>query len=84
MGAKRAVALNALHPVPKPIRGIYRMLRVFAQGDPAEADGLEVIETGPPARLGRPEDIARWKRENVERWIDSGREAGRNLAKRLF
>ncbi len=74
LGATRALVIDVLPAVPgvvaKVVVGAMRSLSSFRAVVPAE---LEVIRVAPPALLGPPLDSLRWKRKNVEAWVEAGR-----------
>jgi NTE family protein len=81
LGATEIVALHALPEIPsvvlKPFVLGFRAVFGFHPPLPAGVS-LTVIE--PSRRLGSLRDTLRWKRENVERWLDQGFEDAKNIS----
>ena len=74
MGARRAIAVNALTTLP------FRMLRKVIRPRRASA-ALEVVTIEPSVELGSLRDASRWKAVNIARLIELGeRDANRILA----
>ena len=85
LGATHIVALHALPQVPS------RLLRPFVKGfrrvaghnpplppDIEKSLELTVISTG--QAIGSMRDTLRWKRENIERWLQMGHSAAQNIS----
>jgi NTE family protein len=73
MGATRVIAVNALRYVSPwavgiMIKGVRRLRRV----QPRAPGGPEVMLITPVQYLGKFLDGARWRRENILRWIEQG------------
>jgi NTE family protein len=85
LGATRMMALQALPEPPSWWLGHgVRAFRAIAGHNPAVPPGIEVQEIRPSRRLGSVRDTARWKRGNIERWLEQGAEdAAGALAKPL-
>lgn len=80
LGATEIVALNALPQIPSAwLSRAAKLFRRVAGHHPPLPEGvaLTVIETGGP--LGSIDDALRWKRDNVERWMDMGFTAAKNI-----
>jgi predicted acylesterase/phospholipase RssA len=73
LGATDIVALQALPEIPsvvlKPFVQGFRAVFGYHPSLPEEVS-LRVLEPG--LRLGSIGDALRWKRENIERWLDQG------------
>jgi NTE family protein len=76
MGATRIVAVNALTQMPAPIRMGVNAVRAISSWRPAQSIEALMLLIAPRARLGTARDSLRWRRDNVERWIDEGRRDG--------
>jgi NTE family protein len=74
MGADRIVAINAMAAgVPsRTARWFVQGLRSISRYRPPAARNVHLAQVSPPAHLGAAPDMIRWKRDNVERWIDQG------------
>jgi len=78
LGATHIVAVHALPQIPGWwLKPIVKGFRSVAGYNPAKPEHIQLDLIAPPAPLGGVNDAVRWKRENIERWIDEGREAGR-------
>jgi NTE family protein len=81
LGATQIVALNALPQIPvrwlKPLAAGFRRVAGY---DPPRPEGIEVrtIETAEP--LGSLRDSLCWKRENIERWMEQGFAAAKDIS----
>lgn len=76
MGATRAIAVNALGGpgLPLALRAA-RTLRALGNPDPTD---LETVLIEPSEPLGSLRDAGRWRRANIERWMELGeRDANR-------
>jgi NTE family protein len=77
MGATHIVAVHALPQIPgwwlKPVVKGFRRVAGYNPATPPEVR-LETIM--PPRPLGGVNDAIRWKRANIERWLEEGRELG--------
>jgi NTE family protein len=76
MGATRALALNVL--TFQPFRTLRRIIRPRS---PSAA--LDVISIEPSERLGGIIDMVRWRRSNIECWIEMGERDGREALSRV-
>ncbi len=81
LGATKIIAVHALPEIPssvlKPFVKGFR--RVFGHHPLPPADvRLTIIE--PASMLGSVRDALVWKRENIERWIESGEQAAKNIS----
>lgn len=77
LGATHIVAVHALPQIPgwwlKPVVKGFRMVAGYNPVTP-ERIHLDVIM--PPDPLGGVSDAIRWKRDNIERWLQEGRDQG--------
>jgi len=73
LGATRIVAVHALPQIPgswlKPFVAGFRRV---AGHNPPLAAGIEVQVIATPGPLGSLRDALRWKRDNIERWMEQG------------
>ncbi len=81
LGAAEILAVHALPEIPssvlKPfVKGFRRM---FGHHPPLPA-GVRLITVEPPAPLGSIREALTWKQENVERWIEQGERAAKNIS----
>jgi len=81
LGATEIVALQALPEIPS------LLLKPFVLGfravfgvHPPSPEGVRVTVLEPSQRLGSLRDALRWKRENIERWIELGRRDAKNIS----
>lgn len=69
----RAIAINCLPAPPFPGRRMAsRLMRAVSRHEFSNIDGIRVLTISPSETLGGVNDFLRWKRENVERWIERG------------
>jgi NTE family protein len=81
LGATRIIALNALPQVPsRLLRPFVKGFRYVAGHHPplATAVKLVTIETG--GALGSMSEALRWNRDNIERWMELGYQAAKNIS----
>jgi len=81
LGATHIVALHALPEVPSTLlRPFVKGFRALAGHNPPLPQGVELtlISTGSP--IGSIRDALYWKRENVERWLEQGYLAAKNIS----
>lgn len=83
MGATRILAIRVLPPMPWVAGAWIRVLQVVFRHNPEASPAVEVFRVGPEKQLGGPVEIARWRRDNILRWLDEGREAGLRAAAQL-
>jgi NTE family protein len=77
LGATHIIALQALPNVPSPLlEPFVRGFRFLAGHHPPLPSGVEVRLIEPGRRLGSMRDAMRWKRDNIERWLEQGYEDG--------
>jgi NTE family protein len=81
LGATDIIAIQALAEIPSSVlKPFVKGFRgVFGHHPPLPA-GVRVVTIDAEGPLGSVSDALRWKRENVERWIAQGREAGKNIS----
>ncbi|HEY2845719.1 MAG TPA: patatin-like phospholipase family protein [Bryobacteraceae bacterium] len=78
LGATRIVGLQALpEPTSWWLGQATRAFRAVAGHNPAVPSGLDVREIRPGRRLGSIRDTVRWKRSNIEAWLEQGAEDAR-------
>jgi NTE family protein len=81
LGATHIVALHALPQIPgrlfKPLVAGFRRV---AGHNPDVPAGVELETIATPAPLGSLRDALRWKRQNIERWMEEGFEAAKNVS----
>jgi len=81
LGATRIVALNALPEIPSAwLRPLARGFRRVAGYHPPIAPGVELLTIAPSGPLGSLSDALRWRRDNIERWLDLGYRASQNIS----
>jgi NTE family protein len=81
MGATRIVALNALPRIPSALLGPFvKGFRRVAGYHPPLGDEIEVVNLETDGALGSIQDALRWRRENIERWMELGYQAARNIS----
>ncbi len=78
LGATEIVALHALPEIPSPLlKPFVLAFRAMFGVNPPVPESVSLRTILPSRRLGSMHDAMRWKRENVERWLDLGyRDAG--------
>lgn len=81
LGAARIVALHVLPEIPS------RLLKPFVKGfrrvaghNPPLPAHVELTVLKPPQALGSLSDALRWRRDNIERWMEQGRLAAKNIS----
>lgn len=81
LGATRIIALQALPRIPAPwlAYGARGFQRVCGHHPPLR-EGVELIVLQTEGALGSLMDSLRWKRENIERWMDLGFDAAKNIS----
>ena len=81
LGATLIVGVQALPEIPssmlKPFVKGFRLL--FGHNPPVPA-GVDLVTIEPAETLGSVRDALNWKQENVERWIQQGGEAAKNIS----
>jgi NTE family protein len=73
LGATEIVALQALPEIPSALLRpfVFGFRAVFGFHPPLPA-GVELTVLEPSQRLGSLRDALRWRRENIERWLELG------------
>ena len=81
LGATRIIALNALPQVPS------RLLRPFVNGfrhvaghHPPLAEAVKLVSIDTGGALGSMSEALRWNGDNIERWMDLGYQATKNIS----
>jgi NTE family protein len=81
LGATHVVALHALPEIPsrwlKPLAAGFRKV---AGHHPPLPEGVELLMLQPAGALGSVSDSLRWRRGNIERWLDLGYRAAKNIS----
>jgi NTE family protein len=73
LGATEIVALNALPEIPSAfLQPFVKGFRAAFGYHPAVPPGVRVVTIVPDPLLGSMTDALRWKRENIDRWIEQG------------
>jgi predicted acylesterase/phospholipase RssA len=81
LGATHIVALHALPEIPSVwIKPFVAGFRRVAGHHPPLPPGVELTLIETPRPLGSMRDALRWKRENVERWLEQGYRAAENIS----
>lgn len=75
LGCHRAVVVNCLPTLPFPGgRFTSHWMRKISRHDFSPGPAVELVRIQPAEPLGNADDFLRWKRPNVERWIQQGYE----------
>lgn len=75
---ERAVALQALPKLPcPPLRAAVRVIQALAPPRPEVPRAVRLVVVSPSGPLGSLRDTLFWRRENIERWIETGRSDAR-------
>lgn len=81
LGATQLIAVHALPEIPsavlKPFVKGFR--KVFGHHPPLPP-GVQLVTIQPPGTLGGIRDALTWKQENIERWIEQGDDAAKNIS----
>jgi len=81
LGATQILALQALPEIPsvllKPF--VFGFRGIFGVRPPLPA-GVQLTVLEPGMRLGSLRDALRWKRDNVERWLEQGCQDAKNIS----
>jgi len=73
LGATEIIGLNALPDIPSSVlRPFIRSFRVIFGHHPPLPSGVSLRTILPSQELGSINDAIKWKRENVDRWIELG------------
>ncbi len=81
LGATEIVAFHALDEIPSSV------LKPFVKGfrrafghHPPLPEGVHLVTIAAHGPLGTMRDALRWKKDNVERWIELGEAAAKNIS----
>jgi NTE family protein len=81
LGATEIIGVHALPEIPSPV------LRPFIMGfrnvfghHPPLPEGVQLVTIQTEGALGSVKDALSWKRDNVERWIEQGADAAKNIS----
>lgn len=81
LGATHIVALHVLPQIPLSwIKPFVAGFRRVAGHNPPLPSGVELTMVKPPHPLGSITDALRWKRENIQRWMEEGYQAAKNIS----
>lgn len=81
LGATHIIALHALPEIPSAwLKPFVTGFRGVAGHNPPLPPGVELTLIKTPRPLGSMRDALRWKRENVERWMEHGYQAAKNIS----
>ena len=81
LGAECVVGVNALAEMPSSVLKPFVLgFRAAFGHHPAVPWNVRMVTIAPAAVLGSVSDALRWKRENVDRWIQEGRAAAKNIS----
>jgi len=86
MGATEICALHVLPEIPNgPLKPAVRAFRAIFGFHPPVPEGVRLTILEPRSPLGSVMDALRFKRNNVERWLDQGyRDARKTFAEKTF
>ena len=80
-GATHIVALHALPEIPAAwLKPFVRAFRGVFGYNPPLPSGVPLLTIATPGPLGSIRDALHWRRENIERWIEQGDRAARNIS----
>ena len=81
LGATRIIALNALPQIPSALlKPFVRGFRRVAGHHPPLAAGVRLVTLETDGPLGSMSEALRWRRDNIERWMELGFETARNIS----
>ena len=81
LGATRIIALNALPKIPSALlQPFVKGFRRVAGHNPPLAEGVKLVTLETEGALGSMSDALRWRRENIERWMELGFAAAKNIS----
>ncbi len=81
LGATRIIALNALPQVPSPLlKPFVTGFRRVAGHHPPLPAGVKLVALETDGPLGSMTEALRWRRDNIERWMDLGYQATKNIS----
>jgi len=80
LGATRIVALHALPEIPsRTLKPFVKGFRAVVGHAPPLPPGVDLTLIKTRGALGTLHDALRWKKENIDRWIESGQSAVQDL-----
>jgi NTE family protein len=81
LGATRIIALNALPQIPSVLlKPFVKGFRRVAGHHPPLPAGVELVTLETDGALGSMSEALRWRRDNIERWMEIGFDAARNIS----
>lgn len=81
LGATHIVALHALPEIPSMwMKPFVKGFRRAAGHNPLLPPGVELTMIKTPRPLGSMHDALRWKQDNIERWMEQGYQAAKNIS----
>lgn len=81
LGATQIVALHALPQIPAMwMRPFVKGFRAVAGHNPPLPPGVEMTLISTGGAIGSMRDALRWKRENIERWLQLGYSTAQNIS----
>jgi NTE family protein len=81
LGATRILALNALPQIPSALlKPFVKGFRRVAGHHPPLAAGVRLVTLETDGALGSMSEALRWRRDNVERWMELGHAAAKNIS----
>jgi NTE family protein len=81
LGATRIIALNALPQIPsRLLRPLVKGFRRVAGHHPPLPAGVKLVTLETDGPLGSMSEALRWRRDNVESWMELGYEAAKNIS----
>ena len=72
VGATRIVVLDIVPKAPAPLRPLIRAFRWLTWRNPPVPPGVQLDILKPSRQLGSLLDAVRWRRSNIERWLELG------------
>jgi len=81
LGATRILALNALPQIPSVLlKPFVKGFRRVAGHHPPLSEGIKLVTIETDGALGSMSEALRWRGDNVERWMELGFEAAKNIS----
>lgn len=81
LGADRIVALNALPHIPSTLlQPLVKGFRRVAGHHPPLPEGVRLVSLETEGALGSMSSALRWNRDNIERWLELGYRAAKNIS----
>jgi hypothetical protein len=81
LGAKCVVGVNALAEMPSSVLKPFVLgFRAAFGHHPVLPENVRMVTIAPAAVLGSVTDALKWKQANVNRWIEEGRAAAKNIS----